>query len=361
MFETEAPLITVGIVVLNREWIIGEVLNSILSQTYPHDRLFVLIVDGGSSDKTIEIAKQILERSDFCGFEIISKPCNIPEGRNICVEKMRGELLLFWDSDVLMRPDAVQRLVDTMRRERADIVTADTCFIYANSMDEAKSKLREVMEESREGFSPRIVPATMMGHTLIKREVFDYVRFDPDLTLYEDFDFSVRAREKGFKIVKDPRVVAFDINLVSKSYSDIFVEMPARKAIRGLRKKARAKVLSLNFKVSLKDVVRYFWSYKRYLFYLSYVPALLMSIVGLLAKNFPLSIAFPLFSTCYLLYQLQRRGFKRGLSVFVKSIVVGLPLSALMIFYSIKHSLENFSGTSSHQREEVCLRRRTSS
>jgi len=338
MSGTKAPLITIGIVVFNREWIIGEVLNSILSQTYPHDRLFVLIVDGGSSDRTIEIAEQILKRSDFRGFEIISKPCNIPEGRNICIERMRGELLLFWDSDILMKPDAVQRLVNTMRSEGADIVTADTCFIYANSMDEAKSKLREVMEESTEGLSPHIVPATMMGHTLIRREVFDYVRFDPDLTLYEDLDFSVRAREKGFKIVKDPRVVAFDINLINKSYSDIFVEMPVRKALKGLRKKAKAKVLSLNFKVSLKDMVRYFWSYKRHLFYLGYALTFMTSIIGLSAKNFPLLVTFPLYSACYLLYQFQRRGIKRGLSVFVKSIIVGLPLSILMIFYFVKYS-----------------------
>ena len=262
MFETDTPFIIVGMVVLNREWIIGEALNSICSQTYPHDRLFVLVIDGGSSDGTVEVARQILKKSDFYRYEIISQRCSIPEGRNICIEKMQGDLLLFWDSDVLMKTDAIQKLVDTLKNEKADIVTANTRFIFANSMDEAKIKLHKEYGNTMETYCAQPVPATMMGHTLIRKEVFDHVHFDPDLTLYEDLDFSVRAREKGFKIVKNLGIVAFDVNLASKDYSDVFIEMPIQKALRGLRKKARAKVLSLNFKINLKDMIRYYRNYK---------------------------------------------------------------------------------------------------
>jgi len=46
--------------VLNREWIIGKVLKSLLLQTYPHERIFVLVVDGESRDRTVEIARTIL-------------------------------------------------------------------------------------------------------------------------------------------------------------------------------------------------------------------------------------------------------------------------------------------------------------
>ena len=80
---SDNPLITVAIVVRNREWIIAKMLNSLFSQTYSHDKIYVLIVDGNSSDKTVEIARTILEKADFKGYDIIVKECNIPEGRTL--------------------------------------------------------------------------------------------------------------------------------------------------------------------------------------------------------------------------------------------------------------------------------------
>jgi len=47
-------------VVLNREWIIEKTLDPLLRQTYLHNRIFVVIVHGGSEDKTAEIARKIL-------------------------------------------------------------------------------------------------------------------------------------------------------------------------------------------------------------------------------------------------------------------------------------------------------------
>ncbi|MEM1581503.1 MAG: glycosyltransferase [Candidatus Bathyarchaeia archaeon] len=344
MSKRQLPLITIGIIVLNREWVIGKVLNNILSQTYPHEKIFVLVVDGGSIDKTIEICRMLLEKSDFYGFEIILQRCNIPEGRNICIERMLGDFLLFWDSDILMEPDAIQKMVETLEDEKADIVTADTVFVFANTMNEAEEKIKLLKEcirgEPKRGTSNvRLVPACMMGHTLIRKEVFSHIKFDPDLTLYEDMDFSVRARKKGFKIMKNTDVIAFDINLTSEKYSDIFTEMPIKDSLRGLRKKAKAKVLSLNFSISLVDMVKYYWKNKRYLMYLSYLPVMVLLIPGFVCRNWALIILPFMYPTFYMLYQARKRGFKKGLAIFMRSFLVGFPLSLLMIYYFARSKL----------------------
>jgi glycosyltransferase involved in cell wall biosynthesis len=54
-----SPLVTVDIVVLNREWVIDKMLTSLQRQTYPHDRIFVIVVDGESKDKTVPTAERI--------------------------------------------------------------------------------------------------------------------------------------------------------------------------------------------------------------------------------------------------------------------------------------------------------------
>jgi glycosyltransferase involved in cell wall biosynthesis len=77
------PLITVGIVVFNREWIIEKMHRSLQSQTYPHDRLFVVVVDGGSKDNTVRVMNDFLAKIDFFGYEVIVEKTNIPEARNL--------------------------------------------------------------------------------------------------------------------------------------------------------------------------------------------------------------------------------------------------------------------------------------
>jgi glycosyltransferase involved in cell wall biosynthesis len=266
--NNKMPLITVGIVVLNREWIFEKMLGSLLSQTYPHDKIFVLVVDGKSKDKTVEIARNILEKSDFKGYDIIVKECNIPEGRNICIERMNGDMMFFWDSDVIMVPSAMQDLVRTIIEKAADIVLAEVVPIFVNTIEDVGIKVNEAASSHPLGSGNLaiVVPSAQMGNTLISSNVLASVRFDPDLTTLEDLDFSVRAREKGFKVLKSKGVQAFDINIWKKGHSDIYIDMPLKSALRGLRKKAKVNVLAGGREVTFTKAMKFFLTYKRYLF-----------------------------------------------------------------------------------------------
>jgi glycosyltransferase involved in cell wall biosynthesis len=339
--EATFPLVTVGVVVLNREWIIGKMLNSLLYQTYPHGRIFVVIVDGGSKDRTVEVARKMLEKSDFMGYDIVVKECSIPEGRNICLEKAQGDMLFSWDSDVVMQPDALQNMVTIMMQKKVDIVDADCIGIFVNSIDEVDEKINEVLRSCTESCKDYVVeaPSTGMGHTLISRNVFSGIHFDPDLTTCEDLDFSVRAREKGFKIVLAKSVMAIDVNMRKKGYSDIDINMPLKRSLRGLRKKAKFSVLAYNTKLDFKDAVVYFLKYRRYLFYLGYVPTLILTIYGLVANNY-LFLTLPIYLCLFTLWQIKRRGSRQGIQAVFRSIVVGVPFSLWLVYYFAKYALK---------------------
>ena len=332
-------LITVGIVVLNREWIIDKMLTSLQRQTYPHDRVFVLLVDGESKDNTVKIAKQILDNSDFNGYEIIIKKCNIPEGRNICIERMKGDLLFFWDSDVIMGANALENMVTRVLETGVEILSAKGVFIYTNTIEEANSKITEAL--SSQINTPkkplREIVATAMGYTLISRKVFDTIRFDPDLTSLEDYDFSAKARRKKIRIFANHAVQAFDINLWTQWYSDIHVDMPLKTALRGLKKKAEANVLAFGPEITFTKATRFFLTYKRYLFYLGYIPALIFTVYGLLANNYAFFV-FAIYLAFFVVWQIKKRGVKKGINATIRSMVVGLPLSLFLIFYFTKHA-----------------------
>jgi glycosyltransferase involved in cell wall biosynthesis len=333
----EKPLITVGIVTLNREWSIGCVLRSLLEQTYPHRKIYVVVVDGCSADRTVEVASSILTGSDFSGYKVIVRKTNIPEARNVCIDEMRGEALLFWDSDVVMEPEAIEKLVHATE-EGFDIVSAARITFYVNSEKDVCRVFDYLSSLPKKRSGAESVAETTfvtMGHTLISKRVLEKLRFDPDLTFGEDADYSARARLEGFKVGLHRGVIAVDVNVAKGRLSDIYVYAPIRVLLKGLRKKARAKVLTLGFEVSWKNTLRYFASNPRYAFYLGYAPLAVLAATGLLARAPAFLLPLPLYALFYIFYQLPRRGLSGALRAFAVSVLVGVPLAALMVYYTL--------------------------
>jgi glycosyltransferase involved in cell wall biosynthesis len=332
------PLVTVGIVALNRAWIIDKVLLSIQSQTYPHDKLFVLFVDGESRDGTVELAKQRLSKGDFNSYQFVVQKCNIPEGRNICLEKMQGELLLFWDSDIIVAPDAVSKLVEALETQRVDLMTAVVKQVTVSSIDEIASRLQEAVMLEQQDAPCVEINAAMMGQSLLSKKIASTVSFDPQLTIQEDTDFCLRAKEQGFKIMVDPGVVALDVNMYTMAHSDICIDMSLKDALKGIRKKSKVQVYAYNFASGLKSSLNFFSQYKRYIFYLLYLPAVVLTVYGIFAQNIYLALVFPVYALLYTVLQVRRRGVKRGLKTFLLSLIVGVPNALWVTYYWIKYT-----------------------
>src|SRR5260221_5194161 len=87
------PLISVVIATFNSENTLSKVLSSIREQDYPQEKVEILIMDGGSSDSTLSIAKKYK-----------CKIFNNPHGDYVHAKNMgynlaKGKYLVFFDSD----------------------------------------------------------------------------------------------------------------------------------------------------------------------------------------------------------------------------------------------------------------------
>lgn len=329
------PLVTVGIITLNREWSIETVLEALKKQTYPHEKIFVLIVDGGSRDKTVDKARSILQSSDFYGYKVIVKKSNIPEARNICIENMTGQMLFFLDSDVLIEPAALEKLLKASLTCGCEIVSANCRSIIVEDTSKIRSLLPELEKAKQLEEEIVEVPSVAMGHSLIKKEVFERVRFDNSLNFGEDADFCIKAREQGFHVCLHRGAAALDVNVGSGKLSDIYVYSPIMPQIRSLKKRAKAKTFGLGFRVTPLVVAKYFLQNKRYLFYLSYIITIPLFILGLAIGNIYLASLLPLELFLYISLQAKRRGLRGALRATLLSLFVGLPLSLLMLAYSV--------------------------
>lgn len=108
-----APQVSVIVPTLNEERHIGLLLSSIKNQS--STTCEILIMDGGSKDKTAEIAKAY-------GADVIVLP-RYGEfiSRNIGAKEARGALLLFTCADITFPPDLFSRIVQEFR-ERPELV-----------------------------------------------------------------------------------------------------------------------------------------------------------------------------------------------------------------------------------------------
>jgi len=122
---SEDPLVSVVIPCLNRAQFLGPTIQSILQQDYPH--IECIVIDGGSTDGTIEILKSYGDRIKW-----ISEP---DKGHADAINKgwkmSEGEILAWLNADdCYVVPDAVTKAVAYLRENPdVDIVYGDYALI----------------------------------------------------------------------------------------------------------------------------------------------------------------------------------------------------------------------------------------
>ncbi|MBA7612547.1 hypothetical protein ES703_19783 [subsurface metagenome] len=121
----ELPLVSVGIPTYNEERTIERCLESIFSQDYPQDKLEVIIIDDGSSDRTLEICARypvriIYQNGSEGAIQRLKGASGGPEsGRRIGVEMANGEFVVLFSADnELAQRDWLSQMVKPVLEDR---------------------------------------------------------------------------------------------------------------------------------------------------------------------------------------------------------------------------------------------------
>jgi len=101
-------LVSLICTVLNEEKTIKDYLNSILNQTFLPDE--IIIVDGGSKDKTFQILKKYEDTHPNLIKVLQLKGANIAQGRNYAIKNARGIIIVTTDAGCVYDKDYVKEI-----------------------------------------------------------------------------------------------------------------------------------------------------------------------------------------------------------------------------------------------------------
>jgi len=118
--RVKAPAISVIIPTLQEGNYIAKILSRLQRVKPPIE---IIVVDGGSSDKTVEIARRFTDKV----YSIKKRGISI--GRNHGVKYANGDILVFLDTDVIFPLDFVEK---TKKAFEDTIVVGATCNIMPN-------------------------------------------------------------------------------------------------------------------------------------------------------------------------------------------------------------------------------------
>ncbi len=126
-FPMTVPLVSVLITVYNRERFLAAAVDSVLAQTMQDFE--AIIVDDGSTDGSVEIARNYAARDNRIRFFRNEKNLGDYPNRNRAASLATGKFLKYLDSDDILYPHSLTIMIEAMRAHpdcRAGFVTLPT-------------------------------------------------------------------------------------------------------------------------------------------------------------------------------------------------------------------------------------------
>ena len=210
-------LVSLGVVARNAEQTLPELFERILAQTYPLQRIQLILVDSMSTDSTRTLMTSFANESGgLCSsVDVVENPgVLLAPGCNVMLEKAVGDVIVRLDAHMIFFADFIQRNVE-------NILSGESisCGRVENrpANESAQALVANLAEDSLFGgslasfrHSQRAGYVSTGAFAMYRRGVFEAVgQYDERLARTEDNEMHYRMNEAGYRFYFDPAIRSF--------------------------------------------------------------------------------------------------------------------------------------------------------
>jgi len=174
-------MLSIIIPTLNEEKYLPLLLDSIKKQNFFNCE--IIVADGGSKDKTVEVAEKYECKVIEGGL--------LPRGRNNGAKLAKGDTLLFLDADIVLPPNFLNNAVNDFNKRNLGIAGFLIMPLNGKRIDKFVHLFFNKYSALIQKFSPHV-----NGAILVKKDVHQAIGgFDEKIVFLEDYPYAKAARK----------------------------------------------------------------------------------------------------------------------------------------------------------------------
>lgn len=207
------PFVSVIVPCYNEEKTITGLLESIACQTYPLERMEVIISDGMSEDNTRQKIFDYQQAEPRLHIKVIDNPLRaIPNALNLAIKNASGEIILRLDAHCIPAKDYIERSVRGLEDGSGKNVGglwkikpgADS-WIARSIADSASNPLG--VGDARYRFSENAGEVDTVPFGAFWKDYLEELGgYNEELLTNEDYELNTRIRQRGDKVWFDPKI-----------------------------------------------------------------------------------------------------------------------------------------------------------
>lgn len=179
-------------------------VNSILTQTYSNIE-FIIIIDDPGNVQLSDYLQECQKKDKRIKIIYNEKNLGLTESLNKGLKYCSGDYIARMDADDISKTDRIEKQMLYLEKNGLDLVASN----YERFIDEEEIGEKLCFPSDYQACMRRIKYGNCIPHPIwfAKREVFSTLNGYRDIKTCEDYDFILRAAEKGFKIANCPEVL----------------------------------------------------------------------------------------------------------------------------------------------------------
>ena len=210
------PLVSIVINCHNGEKYLNECIKSVLNQSYKNWE--IIFFDNNSNDKSSLLLKKHKDKRIKYYFNP-KKTLRLYKARNLAIKKCKGEFVSFLDIDDWWSKNKLTRQINFFLKNKEASVLYSNLYLYDEKTENKKIYVNKKLYSGK--ITQDLIDKFEMSilSTIMKRKLFEKIKFDNKYTMIGDFDFFVRLSfTQKIYAIQEPLVYyrLHDLNLSKK-------------------------------------------------------------------------------------------------------------------------------------------------